>query len=193
MTIFGFNTDVKLGEVVYHVQSEARQADMLLQTLLFVKGQCVAKKTVSYAQKTTEPDFSDEAMHELLKSQHKTVIEAIQQGRVEEVLGSDRGIHDVGEEGLTLKWTNSNERPNESSLAMSFQVLDAGQAVSGADITVSASAPGKDPAIGSTTTDAEGNATLQVSLTNEMLQDSAVMARASHRGKSATRKFRFKK
>ena len=35
MTIFGFNTDVKLADVVYHVQSEARQQDLLLQTLIF--------------------------------------------------------------------------------------------------------------------------------------------------------------
>ncbi len=193
MTIFGFNTDVKLGEVVYHVQSEARQADMLLQTLVFVKGQCVAKKTVSYAQKTAEPNFSEDAMHELLKGQHKNVIEAIQQGRVEEVLGSDRGIHDVGEEGLTLTWTNSNERPDDSSLSMSFQVLDAGQAVSGADVAVSPSSPGNAPVVASTATDAEGNANLKVCLTDEMLQDSSVMARASHNDKSATRKFRFKK
>jgi len=58
MTIFGFNTDVKHADVVYHVQSEARQNDLLLQTLVFVKGQCVGKQTVSYAQRVSQPDFS---------------------------------------------------------------------------------------------------------------------------------------
>lgn len=193
MTIFGFNTDAKFGDVVYHVQSEARQADMLLQTLVFVKGQCVGKRAVSYAQKTTEPDFSEQAMHELLKAQHRVVLEAIQQGRIGSVLGSDDGIQDVGEGGLTLKWVNSAEQAIGSSLSMSFQVLDGAGAVPGADIGVSASAPGNAPAVASARTDAAGNATVRVSLTNEMLRDSAVMARASHAGKSATRKFRFKK
>lgn len=193
MTIFGFNTDVKFGDVVYHVQSEARQADMLLQTMVFVKGQCVAKRAASYAQKTTERDFSEQAMHELLKTQHRVVLEAIQQGRIQSVLGSDSGIQDVGEGGLTLKWTNSTEQPDGSSLSMSFQVLDGAKVVPGAEIAVSASAPGNAPTVASATTDATGNATLRVSLTNEMLRDSAVMARASHAGKSATRKFRFRK
>jgi hypothetical protein len=193
MTIFGFNTDVKLGDAVYHVQSEARQGDMLLQTLVFVKGQCVGKRAVSYAQKTAQPGFSEQAMHELLKTQHRLVLEAIQQGRIESVLGSDNGIQDVGEGGLTLKWINSAEQPSGSSLSMSFQVLDRGEAVPGANVAISASAPGNAPAVASTRTDAAGNATLQVALTHEMLRDSAVMARASHAGKSATRKFRFKK
>ena len=77
MTIFGFNTDVKHADVVYHVQSEARQNDLLLQTLVFVKGQCVGKQAFSYAQEISHPGFSTEAMHELLKTQHKAAIDAI--------------------------------------------------------------------------------------------------------------------
>src|SRR4051795_6016595 len=77
MTIFGFNTDVKLADVVYHVQSEARQNDLLLQTMVFVKGQCVGKQAFSYANELSSPGFSTEAMHELLKTQHKALIDAI--------------------------------------------------------------------------------------------------------------------
>jgi hypothetical protein len=192
MTIFGFNTDVKLGEVMYHVQSEARQGDMLLQTMVFVKGQCVGKRAVSYAQKSGEPGFSEQAMHELLKAQHRAVLEDIQQGRIESVLGSDRGIQDVGEGGLTLRWINSAEQPRGSSFSMSFQVLDGEDRVSGAEIAVSANSPGAPP-LATATTDAAGGATLDILLTDEVLQDSAVIARASHAGKSATRKFRFRK
>ncbi len=91
MTIFGFNTDVKLADVVYHVQSEARQNDLLLQTLVFVKGQCVGKQAFSYAHELAHPGFSTEAMHELLKTQHKAVIDAIQQGQMNSVLGQRDG------------------------------------------------------------------------------------------------------
>src|SRR3954471_20306665 len=105
MTIFGFNTDVKLADVVYHVQSEARQNDLLLQTLVFVKGQCVGKHTVSYARQVSQPEFSTEGIHELLKTQHKSVLDAIQQGRMESVLGSGSEVQDVGGSGLSLQWT----------------------------------------------------------------------------------------
>jgi hypothetical protein len=193
MTIFGFNTDIKLGDVVYHVQSEARQADLLLQTLVFVKGQCVGKRAVSYAQKISEPDFSDEAMHELLKAQHKAMLDALQQGRTELALGNANDIQDVGEGGLTLKWTNPSQLSDGASVSMSFQVLDAGRAVAGAGIEVGATSLSEAPSLASGITDSEGGATLTVALTNEVSEESAVMVRATHAGKSATRKFRFKK
>ena len=107
MTIFGFNTDVKLADVVYHVQSEARQNDLLLQTLVFVKGQCVGKQAFSYANELSHPGFSTEAIHELLKTQHKAVLDAIQQGQMTAVLGGGGEVQDVGGAGLSLQWTTA--------------------------------------------------------------------------------------
>ena len=84
--IFGFNTDVKVGDTVYHVQSEARKADQLLQTQVFVRGRCIGKKATSYAEKISSPDFNDDRMHEMLKAQHKTILEAVRESRVEAML-----------------------------------------------------------------------------------------------------------
>ena len=84
--IFGFNTDVKVGDTVYHVQSEARKADQLLQTQVFVRGRCIGKKATSYAENVASPDFNDDRMHEMLKSQHKTILEAVRESRVEAML-----------------------------------------------------------------------------------------------------------
>jgi len=71
--IFGFNTDVKVGDTVYHVQSEARKHDQLLQTQVFVRGRCIGKKATSYTEQIASPDFNDDRMHEMLKSQHKFI------------------------------------------------------------------------------------------------------------------------
>ena len=88
--IFGFNTDIRHQDTVYHVQSEARRNDQLLQTQVFIQGRCVGKKAVSYADRVSQPGFSDEQMHELLKTQHKEIIDAIRQNRLEEVLQAGR-------------------------------------------------------------------------------------------------------
>lgn len=191
MTIFGFNTDVRQADVVYHVQSEARQADLLLQTLVFVKGQCVGKHTVSYAQKLAQPGFSSEAMHELLKAQHKSVIDALEQGRLDVVLGGQADIQDVGGSGLSLKWTATPQDDN-SRLLLEFQVLDSGQPALGAELTVRPLSPDDAPAIATATADAGGSATVTLELTTAVLNDSAVMAQATCNDKSATRKVRFK-
>jgi hypothetical protein len=84
--IFGFNTDVKVAGTVYHVQSEARKKELLLQTQVFVKGRCIGKHASSYADKVSDPGFSDEHMHDLLKEQHKHIVELVRQGQVESAL-----------------------------------------------------------------------------------------------------------
>src|SRR6516225_1226674 len=96
MTIFGFNSVVTQGDAQYHVQGEARPHDLVLQTLIFVKGQCVGKHTYSYAAKTLETEFSEEAMHELFHAQHKTFMDSLNQGSMDLVLGGTGEVCDVG-------------------------------------------------------------------------------------------------
>jgi hypothetical protein len=84
--IFGFNTDIKHADIVYHVQSEARAADQLLQTQVFIRGRCMGKCSSSYADHSTAAGFSDEKLHELLKAQHRRVLDAIKEGKLDEVI-----------------------------------------------------------------------------------------------------------
>jgi hypothetical protein len=84
--IFGFNTDVKHGDTVYHVQSEALTNTYTLQSTVFVKGRCLGKKSSSYAHQVAQADFSEQKMHELLKDQHRKVLEAIREGRVDSII-----------------------------------------------------------------------------------------------------------
>lgn len=83
--IFGFNTDVKCGETVYHVQTEAHRSTHTFQSTVFVKGQCIGKKTGSY-QDSADAEYTDEQLHKMLKEQHRFVVEAIRDGLVDEVL-----------------------------------------------------------------------------------------------------------
>ena len=88
--IFGFNTDVKYGDSVYHVQSEARVHDRLLQTQVFVKGRCIGKRATSYADQVELPGFSDEHMQALLREQHRVFVNAARAGSIEAELNNPR-------------------------------------------------------------------------------------------------------
>jgi hypothetical protein len=193
MTIFGFNTDVKLADVVYHVQSEARQNDLLLQTLVFVKGQCVGKQAFSYAHEISHPGFSTEAMHELLKTQHKVVIDAIQQGQMSSVLGSGSDVQDVGGSGLSLQWKTPAVAADASNLPINFQVLDSGKPASGAEIVVRGVVASDGLELARGVADASGAASLSIALTDDVLNRGAVMVQATRDGKSVTRKLRVKR
>ncbi|HZS28040.1 MAG TPA: hypothetical protein VFB76_12485 [Candidatus Angelobacter sp.] len=191
MTIFGFNTDVKHADTVYHVQSEARQNDLLLQSLVFVKGQCVGKRTVSYAQQVSQPEFSTEAIHELLKSQHKTVLEAIQQGNLEAEFGNGNEVQDVGGSGLSLQWTAASA--SAAILPVTFRVLDSGNPANRAEVVVRGVIASDGLELARGVADDAGAVELSIPLTEEVLARGAVMVQATHQGKSATRKFRLKR
>ncbi|HKR94395.1 MAG TPA: hypothetical protein VJW55_03490 [Candidatus Angelobacter sp.] len=183
---------MKHADTVYHVQSEARQNDLLLQTLVFVKGQCVGKRTVSYAQQVSQPEFSTEAIHELLKSQHKTVLEAIQQGSLEAELGNGSEVQDVGGSGLSLQWTATP--PSDAAiLPVTFRVLDSGSPAYGAEVAVRGVIASEGLELARGVADDAGAVELSIPLTEEVLTRGAVMVQATHQGKSATRKFRLKR
>ncbi len=192
MTIFGFNTDVKLEDATYHVQSEARQADLLLQTMVFVKGQCVAKRTTSYAQRTIDPGFTEEATHEMLKAQHKTMVETIQQGDVATALTITGDVEDIEGDGLSLKWTGS-PAIQDDVVAVKLLVSDKGVAVPSAKIWVMHSASTENSMIMTTVANADGYADLLVPINAQLEAEQAVLIRAKHGERSVTRKLRFKK
>src|SRR3954470_7155256 len=124
--IFGFNTDIKHEGTVYHVQSEARKAEKLLQTQVFVRGRCIGKRATSYAEMEQQPDFTEDHMHDMLKVQHRGMLDGIRDGKLNEMLGLDRPAGGNGTAaaaagepgGLAIQWMNSGAVYAESSVVM---------------------------------------------------------------------------
>ena len=197
--IFGFNTDVKVGDTVYHVQSEARKHDQLLQTQVFVRGRCIGKKATSYAEHMGSADFNDDRMHEMLKSQHKTILEAVRESRVEGMLEKADSVRitppaassNGGE--LSLTWDNAHSVYKENNLHLLFTVTEAGKPVTGATlISKFLVANSQEPPIFSqATTDENGSADMKIFLDEAALADAAVLVQATLGEKHATRKFRL--
>src|SRR4051812_22055061 len=114
--IFGFNTDIKHEGTVYHVQSEARKAEKLLQTQVFVRGRCIGKRATSYAEMEQQPDFTEDHMHDMLKVQHRGMIDGIRGGKLNELLGLDEtGKHIIPAEAY--KPGNGHASPSASAAA----------------------------------------------------------------------------
>src|SRR5690242_10040891 len=107
--IFGFNTDVKHTETVYHVQSEARENELLLQTQVFVRGRCIGKRATPYAGKVQEGEQADQEKEQILRDQHRLVLDAIRDGRLDAVLDrrdTPESLDAIKE--LDLQWTNAD-------------------------------------------------------------------------------------
>jgi hypothetical protein len=83
--ITGFNTDIEHNGVVYHVQTEDKGLDSpIILSLVYVGGAILASKRAPYEDLIAE-GFSDEALSERLKRQHKLICAAINSGRIDDL------------------------------------------------------------------------------------------------------------
>ncbi len=83
--ITGFNTDIERDGVVYHVQTEDKGLDSpLILSLVYSGGEILAAKRTPYEDLIAE-GFTDQALAERLKRQHRLICAAINAGRIEEL------------------------------------------------------------------------------------------------------------
>lgn len=188
--IFGFNTDVKFKGTVYHIQSEARKHDQHLQTQVFVRGRCIGKKAMSYGEHAANPDFSDEKMHEMLKAQHKGVVDAVREGRVGEVLSETYGLPATN--GFTVQWSNAHSVWQEGTVVLRFQIALAGVPVGGATLISKVVFPNQEPIYTQLTSDIGGSVETRVPAADEALEAAAIYVQAIHGDHKATRKYRLR-
>jgi len=83
--ITGFNTDIEHDGVVYHVQTEDKGLDSpIILSLVYAGGTILASKRSPYEDLIAE-GFSDEALSERLKRQHRLICAAIHSGRINDL------------------------------------------------------------------------------------------------------------
>jgi hypothetical protein len=189
--IFGFNTDIKHEDTVYHVQSEARQADLLLQTQVFVRGRCIGKRATSYAEKAADADFTDQKKEQILRDQHRLVLEAIRGGRLDDMI--ERIPEPVVIKPLDVQWINANSVHADHNLVMQLKVTEGGNPVEGARLTMRFARPDATPFYTQVYSDGSGNAEMKVEVDESALTDSSVLVQANYSGRTATRKFQLRK
>jgi len=191
--IFGFNTDIKQQDTVYHVQSEARESERLLQTQVFVKGRCIGKRAVPYALVTSEGDDGDPHKEKMLREQHRQVLDAIREGKLDSLLDKRESPETLsGIKELEMEWLNSSSVHAGGNLMMHLRVTDGGAAVEGARLTFRFARPDAAPYYAQVLTDASGNAEMSFQVDEAVLAVSSVLVQASYSGRTATRKFRLR-
>jgi hypothetical protein len=78
---FGFNTDVKVGDLVLHVQTEDRgKRSSVIDTVVYTGGRVLHRRKRSYADRLEDPSFTDEVLRKWLEEQHRAVIEELRSG-----------------------------------------------------------------------------------------------------------------
>ena len=187
--IFGFNTDVKHGDTIYHVQSEAREGELLLQTQVFVRGRCVGKKAVSYAASAGQVQLGDAQREQQLREQHSQVLDAIREGKLDSILDRPEPEVLAAVKELEVQWLNAESVHANQNLTMQLRVTEGGSAAPGARLTFRFARREAAPFYTQAVTDAGGSAEIKIEVDEAALSDASVMVQANYEGRTATRKF----
>ncbi len=79
--IFGFNTDLRVGNAVYHVQTEDRgDVNPVIDTTIYAKGRILHRRVNSYKEFLESPAFNPTALRERLEVQHRAIIDELRSG-----------------------------------------------------------------------------------------------------------------
>ncbi|HEX6899969.1 MAG TPA: hypothetical protein VF789_09665 [Thermoanaerobaculia bacterium] len=95
--ITGYNTDVRHGEVVFHVQTEDKgTSNPFIESLVYVGGQVLASKRASYADLLAEGKDEKDIVA-LMDHQHRTMIAAIRHGKLDAKLAALNASRQTGQ------------------------------------------------------------------------------------------------
>jgi len=200
--IFGFNTDIRHDDTVYHVQSEAREGEQLLQTQVFVRGRCIGKRAVPYGSAPAEGKIgaqnigsqnNDQDREKMLRELHREMLDAIRDGKLDSIFDKrDTPETLAALKELDLEWINARSVHSSGALTMHIRVTDGGATVEGARLTLRFARPDAAPYYAQVLTDAKGDAEMNVQVDEKSLSDSSVVVQASFAGRTATRKFQLR-
>lgn len=77
----GFNTDVRVGERVFHVQTEDRgPTHTRIDTAVYHSGRVVHRLSTDYREFASSSEFSEQSLRQRVQEQHRKVIESLRSG-----------------------------------------------------------------------------------------------------------------
>jgi hypothetical protein len=80
----GFNTDIRVGDHVFHVQTEDRgHHHPVIDTVVYQNGRVLHRRASDYADFAASSSFSADELHARVREQHRSVIEALRAGSLD--------------------------------------------------------------------------------------------------------------
>jgi hypothetical protein len=85
----GFNTDVKVGEQVFHVQTEDRgPSHPIIDTAVYQNGRILHRRALNYSELAESAAFTSEDLRRRVEEQHRAVIDDLRSGVLDSEIAS---------------------------------------------------------------------------------------------------------
>ena len=198
---FGFNSNVRAGDALFHVQTEDRGASHpFLDTVVYQAGRVVYKRSTNYEQfaKGVYPETLAQKLHDRLAQQHREVIAELQAGtlpfQAKEKPRPAAPSDAAAANGLQLRLANPQSwfAAGNATLEIELSEGNSKQRVAGADVRASVENENQSIPCGEVLSDGEGCATLKFAMPAMMAEGSSLVVRASDGTRSGELRFKLK-
>ncbi len=120
---FGFNTDVRIGEQVFHVQTEDRgPSHPVIDTTVYQNGRVLHRRSLNYSEFSTSFPANPEELSRRVEQQHRQVIEDLRAGSLVEEIAA--AVTPAGpEETICVQLLNPQSWLFAGNVLLEVQVL----------------------------------------------------------------------
>ena len=207
--LFGHNTDVKVGETVYHVQTEDRgTATALIDTTVYCRGCVLHRRTNNYIDLLPLDPDRENSLKKRIDEQHRSVAEEIRSGALHlvppelparEILAAKTDSDSSANSNASLPVPLALELINaetwlvgkQANLHVAVRKKQNGEALAGALVTARIDGAA-DITEFSTETGADGEARLEFRMPRLAGSESALVIEASQADSKGLLKFQLK-
>lgn len=119
----GFNTDIRIGEQVFHVQTEDRgPAKPVIDTGVYQNGRVLHRRFSNYEAFAASAEFTPEALRQRVEEQHRSVIEDLRSGGLDSSIDSAR--EPMGQAGgIEVQLLNSGSWLTAGTVSLDVEIL----------------------------------------------------------------------
>jgi hypothetical protein len=197
---FGFNSNVRVAEALYHVQTEDRgPSHPFLDTVVYEAGRVVYKQSTNYADFAAAANERDLArqLHERLEHQHREVIAQLEAGTLS-LRGQEKSLLKPPEEetsdGLDVRLANPKTWLVSGNVTLEIELRrrKSGQEVSNAEVEALVERERERIHCFITRTDAGGKATLRFPMPLTASDGASLVIRATDGSLYGELRFRLK-
>jgi hypothetical protein len=119
----GFNTDVRVGDQVFHVQTEDRgPSHPVIDTAIYQHGRVLHRRTTSYDHLTLSAEFSADSLHERVEEQHRGVIEDLRSGALAAEIAA-AAEHAARPGGIQVQLLNPKSWLSAGNVSLDVEIL----------------------------------------------------------------------
>src|ERR1700720_2247449 len=201
--LFGHNSNVKVGETIYHVQTEDRgTSHAVIDTMVYQSGRVLHRRANSYADLLPLDPAREQALKERVSTQHQTVLDELRSGALKlaqpvapAVASKPAPVANAASlpfagaapDGLVLRLLNAKDWLTGRRATLQVLVFEKpeGAVVSGARVTARIEGAAE-PSLYSSATGLDGKAQLAFDMPRLAGGDSALVIEASN-GKAQAR------